>query len=339
MNRILGALLLLGTFAAAWLWMDLQSFADRPLQMSTNAAYYTITPGKTLKGVANDLMQQGYIDSTRNLLWLARIKGKANNIKVGEYEFAQGTTVGQLLDKINKGDVKQYSFTIVEGLTFRQMLAALQQHAAIVVKLDGLSDYQIMERLGHPGEHPEGRFLPETYYFHKGMSDLDVLKRAYAAMDELLAEEWLNRAASLPYKTPYEALIMASIVEKETGVASERPEIAGVFVRRIEKRMRLETDPTVIYGIPNFDGNIKKKHLLDSSNPYNTYRIFGLPPTPIALPSREAIHAALHPNPGTTLYFVAKGGGAHYFSSTYEEHQQAVAYYQLHRPKGNLIRE
>lgn len=339
MNRILGILILAGTFLVAWLWMDLQTFANRPLQMAGDTINYTIAPGKTLKGVANDLFKRGHIDSARDLVWLAKLQGNANNIKIGEYEFEKGITASDVLEKITKGDIKQYSFTIVEGLTFRQMLDAMHQHPDLAKTLQGLSNDEIMLRIGHPGEHPEGRFLPETYYFHKGLSDVDLLKRAYAAMDDFLQEQWLNRASGLPYKNAYEALIMASIVEKETGVASERPEIAGVFTRRLEKRMRLETDPTVIYGIPNFDGNIKKKHLLDGSNPYNTYRIFGLPPTPIALPSPDAIRAALHPKPGTTLYFVSRGDGSHYFSSTYEEHQQAVAYFQLGRPKGNLIRE
>lgn len=339
MKRIFGMMVLAATLLVAWLWIDLLSFANRPLQMSGDTIYYTVAPGKTLKSVANDLFKRGHIDSARDLVWLARLEGNANNIKIGEYEFSKGITASEVLDKINKGDVKQYSFTIIEGLTFRQMLEALHQHPHLQRQLEGLSNDEIMLKLGHPGEHPEGRFLPETYYFHKGMSDVDILKRAYAAMDDYLQEQWLNRASGLPYKNAYEALIMASIVEKETGVASERPEIAGVFTRRIEKRMRLETDPTVIYGIVNYDGNIKKKHLLDRSNPYNTYQMRGLPPTPIALPSAEAIRAALHPKPGTSLYFVAMGDGSHYFSSSYEEHQQAVNYFILKRPKGNLIRE
>ena len=326
----LGVLVLLGTFVAAWLWMDLQSFADSPLQMQDSSLTYVIEPGKTLNRIARELETQGIIGDARKLVWLARLKGTADHIRVGEYEFQPGTTVEQMLAMVVRGEVKQYSITLVEGWNFRQMMAVMSSDNVLTHKLVGLNQVQIMSSLGHPGQHPEGRFFPDTYRFSRGVTDVEILKQAYDRMKSTLESEWPTRAAGLPYEDAYQALIMASIVEKETAVPEERMAIAGVFVRRLEKGMRLQTDPTVIYGLgEDFDGNLKKSHLLDDANPYNTYKHRGLPPTPIAMPGREAIHAALHPEPGNALYFVSRGDGSHHFSATLEEHNRAVVKYQL----------
>ncbi len=238
-------------------------------------------------------------------------------------------SAAEFMDQILSGKVIQYSITIVEGWNIYQLLDVLKADPHIKQTLQGLSHKQIMQRIGYPEMHPEGRFYPDTYHFPKGLTDVEFLQRAYGAMQQKLAAEWEKRAVGLPYKTPYEALIMASIVEKETGLPSERQAIAGVFVRRLEKRMRLQTDPTVIYGLlPNFDGNIRRRDLRRDT-PYNTYRRRGLPPTPIAMPGGDAIHAALHPADGDKLYFVSRGDGSHHFSATLEEHNRAVIKYQL----------
>jgi UPF0755 protein len=227
--------------------------------------------------------------------------------------------------------VISYSFTLVEGWTFQQVLEAVREQEALQGTFENLTAEAIMERLGHPGEHPEGRFLADTYHFPRGTTDLALLQRAYGAMQEFLQQEWDRRAADLPFKTPYEALILASIVEKETAVAEERPQIAGVFIRRLRKGMKLQTDPTVIYGMgERFDGNIRRRDLSENT-PYNTYVHRGLTPTPISMPGRDAIRAVLHPADGKSLYFVAKGDGSHYFSATLQEHNKAVRKYQLKR--------
>jgi UPF0755 protein len=228
--------------------------------------------------------------------------------------------------------VVQYPLTLVEGWTFRQVMEALQADERLEHLIEDPSAEAVMARLGRRGVHPEGRFFPDTYHFTRGSSDLDILKRAHAAMERVLAEEWEARADGLPIESPDEALILASIIEKETGLASERAEIAGVFVRRLRLGMRLQTDPTVIYGLgDDFDGNLRRADLRND-HPYNTYVHAGLPPTPIALPGREAIRAALNPADGETLYFVARGDGSHAFSVTLEEHNRAVRKYQLGKP-------
>jgi UPF0755 protein len=230
-----------------------------------------------------------------------------------------------------RGEVVQYSLTLVEGWSFRQVRTALERQSKLELTLTGLSDAQLMARLGYPGVNPEGRFFPDTYRFVRGMSDLDLLKQAYVRLEQVLAEEWQGRADGLPYKAPYDALIMASIIEKETGVPEERGEIAGVFVRRLRIGMRLQTDPTVIYGLgERYNGKLTRAHLREPTA-YNTYVIDGMPPTPIAMVGREAINAALHPVAGKSLYFVARGDGSHVFSNSLEAHNRAVREYQLTR--------
>ena len=319
--------------AGYWLWHDYQRFRSAPLQISGLGVNYQVKPGTSLMEVANDLSEKGILRQPFYLRVLALDMGVSNKIKAGEYLIPANTTPEMLLDQLVMGKVLQYSLTLIEGWTFKQALAAVRSHPMIVQTLTSLSTEQIMKRLGHPGEYPEGRFFPDTYLFPRGASDADVLKRSYQRMEKVLAQEWQEKAEKLPLKTPYEALILASIVEKETGVADERTQVAGVFTRRLQKGMLLQTDPTVIYGMgDSYDGNIRRTDLM-ADTPYNTYVHSGLTPTPIALPGRASIHAALHPADGDALYFVATGQGGHYFSATLKEHNQAVQKYQINRNK------
>jgi UPF0755 protein len=249
----------------------------------------------------------------------------------GEYRMTPGMTVEGLIDLWKRGEMVQYSLTLVEGWNFHQVRAALAKEEKVDQTLSGLSDSQVMDKLGHAGIFPEGRFFPDTYRFVRGMTDVELLKTAYDRLDEVLAKEWNQRATDLPYSGPYQALIMASLVEKETGVPQERGQIAGVFVRRMAIGMLLQTDPTVIYGLGDrYNGKLTRAHLKEAT-PYNTYMISGLPPTPIAMVGREAIHAALNPVDGSSLYFVARGDGSHVFSDDLDAHNNAVREYQLKR--------
>ncbi len=331
LHRLLGISIILLSVAAAWLMMELRQFADTPLQVPEEGATYLLEPGTSFNAMATDLEQRGYISSALYLRLMARWNKTGGKIKAGEYLIPSGTRPDELLTLLVSGKVVHYSVTLIEGWTFREALTAIQQHEAVKAVTAELSDEEIMKQLGREGEHPEGRFLADTYQFNRGTTDLAILKRAASALDQLLAQEWAQRAPDLPYKDPYQALILASIVEKETGLASERPEIAGVFVRRLQKGMKLQTDPTVIYGMgERFDGNIRRRDLKEDT-PYNTYVHTGLTPTPISLPGRDAVRAVLHPNDGKSLYFVARGdgSGSHYFSATLEEHNRAVRKYQL----------
>ena len=249
----------------------------------------------------------------------------------GEYRMLPGMTVEGLIDLWKRGEMVQYSVTLVEGWNFHQVRAALAKEEKLDHTLDGLSDTQVMDKLGHGGIFPEGRFFPDTYRFVRGMSDAELLKTAYDRLNEVLAKEWERRAPDAPYTEPYQALIMASLVEKETGVPQERGQIAGVFVRRMEMGMLLQTDPTVIYGLGDrYNGKLTRAHLKEAT-PYNTYVISGLPPTPIAMVGREAIHAALNPVAGNSLYFVARGDGSHVFSDDLDAHNNAVREFQIKR--------
>ncbi|MFJ2550186.1 endolytic transglycosylase MltG [Pseudomonas sp. NPDC087612] len=252
-------------------------------------------------------------------------------LHTGEYRMTPGMTVRELFEVWRRGDVVQYTLTLVEGWNFRQVRAALARHEKIKKTIDGLSDAEVMDKLGHPGVFPEGRFFPDTYRFVRGMSDVEFLQQAYARLEEVLAKEWAERSSDVPYRDPYQALIMASLVEKETGVPQERGQIAGVFVRRMRIGMLLQTDPTVIYGMgERYNGKITRADLREPT-PYNTYTNAGLPPTPIAMVGREAIHAALNPTPGSSLYFVARGDGSHVFSDDLDAHNSAVREYQIKR--------
>lgn len=326
----LAFLMLVGAAVGLWYIKDQEARLYEPLPL-TKTLTYVVEPGMTLRQVASDLEGLGALQTPRSFVWWARWQGLANNIKAGEYEIVPGASPVSLLQDLVDGKVLQRALTLVEGWNFAQVMDAVNGSPHLIHTMEGLDDTAVMARLGFSGVHPEGRFLPDTYLFPNGTTDVDFLQRAYRSMEMHLAQAWEEREENLPLDTPYDALILASIVEKETGVAEERPRIAGVFARRLQKGMRLETDPTVIYGIgESFDGNLRRKHLRQDT-PYNTYVRRGLPPTPIAMPGSDAIHAALHPDPGPELYFVAKGDGSHYFSPTYDEHKEAVRRYQLKR--------
>ena len=324
---------LAGVIVFCILIIDYLSVIHAPLLKQGEAVKYEVGAGSNLTRIIYDLKKRGYISKPRYLLLYAKLSGSANKISTGEYLLKPGVSAIEFLDQILSGKVIQYAITLVEGWNIYQLLDVINNDPNLVHTVQGMSHKQIMASIGYPDVHPEGRFFPDTYHFPKGLTDVQFLQRAYLAMEKKLAEEWSNRAVGLPYKTPDEALTMASIVEKETGQPSERQAIAGVFVRRLEKRMRLQTDPTVIYGLlPKFDGNIRRRDL-KKDTPYNTYRNRGLPPTPIAMPGGEAIHAAMHPAEGDALYFVSRGDGSHYFSATLEEHNKAVIKYQLNGRK------
>ncbi len=326
--RLAGLLVLFSSLAVGILWYGWQTAMDISIRLPEDGLVYEVRPGTSFRTVVQDLAGRGIVTRPFYLRLEARYSGDASRIKAGEYLLKPGLSHRQLLDELVGGEVIQHTLTLVEGWTFREMMAAVAGHDKLHTRLPGLEPATVMAALGRPDEHPEGRFLPETYHFPKGTTDVAFLSAAYRSMERVLADEWAEREADLPYETPYEALIMASIVEKETGRAGERAEVAGVFVRRLRSGMRLQTDPTVIYGIgADFDGNLRRVDLR-TDTPYNTYTRHGLPPTPIAMPGRAAIHAALHPAAGEALYFVSRGDGTHHFSTTLREHQNAVNKYQ-----------
>ncbi len=325
---ILAISLLLLLLAAGIAFSVYQHFRNTPLNLPAGDTVYEIPPGTSLHQLAYDLRDRDIIDYPRLFILLGRELDVARRLQAGEYRLAAGMTPRTLLQLLADGKVVQHAITLVEGQSFRETLAHIQTQSFIEVTLQGMPDAEIMNRLGHPGVHPEGRFLPDTYHFTRGTTDLAILRRAYDAMTKFLESAWPDRDADLPLQTPEEALILASIVEKETGLVEERPAIAGVFIRRLQRGMRLQTDPTVIYGLgEQFDGNLRRRDL-EKDTPYNTYTRDGLPPTPIAIPGAAAITAVLHPAAGDSLYFVARGDGSHYFSGTLEEHNLAVDKYQ-----------
>nr|WP_244671940.1 endolytic transglycosylase MltG [Pseudoxanthomonas spadix] len=335
---LVGVLLALAIAAVAlWGWQRYQGFQSAPLPGLHTGQVVQVKQGDSFRAVLARLRAQG-INAGTDLEWqlLARQLDAAGKLKVGEYALDPGTTPRTLLQNMRAGRIIQYRFTIVEGWNFRQLRAALDAATPLLHQTRQLDDAALMAAIGHAGQHPEGRFLPETYLYVRGDSDLDVLTRAYEAMARALAAAWAERAAELPLTTPDQALILASIVEKETGIAEERAQIAGVFIRRLRLGMKLQTDPTVIYGIGSaYDGNIRRRDLA-TDTPYNTYTRSGLTPTPIAMPGRDALQAALHPAPGDALYFVALGDGSgrHVFSATLAQHNAAVRQYldRMRRP-------
>ena len=325
-------LILLAAWAAGVFYLQYQKALNAPL-VAEGDGIITVKRGDTLASLNRELVQRGVIHSDWVLPVYARLNPQAANIKAGDYRIDASASLPSLMNDITNGKVVVYNITVVEGKTFKDLRASLVQTAGIEHTLNDKTDAQIATLLGIDGS-PEGWFMPETYQFHRGSSDLELLKRMYGEMQRTLEQEWPNRADGLPLANPYQALILASIIEKETGVASERPQIAGVFVRRLQKDMLLQTDPSVIYGAADYHGDLTRKHL-QTDTPYNTYINKGLPPTPIALPGKASIQAALHPADGDSLYFVADGKGGHTFSATYEEHPQAVARYlkQQQQPK------
>ncbi|WP_202620608.1 endolytic transglycosylase MltG [Microbulbifer hydrolyticus] len=322
-------LFVLGVVAGGYAFWSAQNALVKPLTIPVDGLRMDVESGSNLSRILARLESQGVVRSARWVRVYARVKDQSS-IHPGEYMIPAGSNAMDLVARLNSGDVTRYRVTIVEGWTFQQALSQIRNSKKIRSTDAGVSVQAAARALGIEG-NPEGRIFPDTYIYRSGASDLDLLRQAFERMDSVLAQEWQQRAENLPYDDPYDALIMASIVEKETGVPWERDEIAGVFVRRLGRGMRLQTDPTVIYGLgANYDGNLRRADLRNAT-PYNTYVIGGMPPTPIALPGREAIHAALNPKDGNSLYFVAKGDGSHHFSSTLNEHNRAVREYQLKR--------
>jgi len=281
-----------------------------------------------LRGAAQDMERAGVLRDPERFIAMARLLGEAGNIKAGNYELTEPVTPYQLLQKVTQGDVTQVAITFVEGWTFRQMRKALDEHPDVTHATRGMNYSEVLQRLGIKEASPEGLFFPDTYHFASGNSDLRVLRRAYRMMQSHLQARWVARMPDLPLATPYDALILASIVEKETGREEERPLIAAVFVNRLRKGMLLQADPTVIYGLAEaFDGNLRKRDLL-ADTAYNTYTRAGLPPTPIAMPGLASLAAALKPPDSDALYFVSRGDGSSHFSRTLREHERAVTKYQ-----------
>ncbi|MCL1634019.1 endolytic transglycosylase MltG [Luteimonas sp. SX5] len=321
--------LLAGAGAYA-LWQRYAGFADAPVSGIEAGETLLVERGDNFPHVLRKLRAAGVADG-QDVEWqlLARQIGAAGRLQVGEYALRPGATPRELLAAMRDGKIVSYRFTIVEGWNIRELRAALAKAAPLKQETAQLDDAALMKALGHAGQHPEGRFLPETYRYNRGDSDLGLLKRAYDDMAKALDQAWNGRAADTPLKNKDEALILASIVEKETGIASERPQIAGVFARRLKLGMLLQTDPTVIYGMGSrYAGNIRRQDLT-TDTPYNTYTRAGLPPTPIAMPGADALHAATNPAPGDALFFVAVGDGSgrHVFTRTLGEHQSAVREY------------
>ncbi|HSM98916.1 MAG TPA: endolytic transglycosylase MltG [Gallionella sp.] len=323
-RRIFTLVILLVLLAAA----GLSYYAFQPLTLPATPFEFDLKQGSGLKSTAREMQQAGLLGQEWPFALLARVLGKSMQLKAGNYELKHEVSPLQLLQIITKGEFSQRKISVIEGWTFRQFRSVLNSNRYIAHDSIALSDMEILRRIGAVENHPEGLFFPDTYNFVAGSSDLAILRIAYQTMQQHLREAWATRSANLPLQTPYQALILASIVEKETGTASDRSMIAGVFVNRLRKNMLLQTDPTVIYGIgETFDGNLRRRDLL-ADTPYNTYRRRGLPPTPVALPGMAALQAALHPARTDALYFVARGDGSSLFSSNLVEHNRAVNRYQ-----------
>jgi len=308
-------------------------YSQAPHSLPQTPFEFTVEKGSSLKTVSKKLAEAGLFSEPYGLWLLGRITDQATGIRAGTYRLEGPISPVDLLNKLNAGDVVKLSLTFVEGITFAEMRTLLESHPGLKITTKGLADAEVLKRLGAPEQKAEGLFFPDTFSFSQGTSDIDVLRMSYQMMKQKLDQAWAKRVPDLPYASPYEALVMASIIEKETGRADERALIASVFVNRLRKPMRLQTDPTVIYGMgARFDGNIRRRDL-EKDTPYNTYTRDGLPPTPIALPGWGSLLAAVQPQTSDKLYFVATGNGdgSHYFSRSLEEHNRAVAKYQLGR--------
>ena len=311
--------------AAAALW----NLYDKPLVLRDERVEILVPAGSSARAIAQAMRDAGIDVNADLFVAAARWNEATTRLRAGRYEITRGMRIADVIDRLVRGETLKEKLTIVEGWTFREMRAALAGHPLLKRDSEKMTDAQLLAAVGASEPHPEGLFAPDTYVFDAGSSDLDILRQAYRAQQARLARAWQERAAELPLKSPYEALILASIVEKETGQAAERGRIAGVFVNRLRIGMLLQTDPTVIYGLgEKFDGNLRKRDLV-ADNPYNTYTRAGLPPTPIALPGLASIESALKPEPTRALYFVARGDGTSQFSESLAEHNRAVAKYQL----------
>jgi len=327
---IIALVFILPVVAMTWLAYDIQQFMSTQMSIPEQGVVVKVEAGSHLTRIAKQLHRSKIISNPRYLVWYARWTQQTKKVHIGEYKLKQGDTPEIFLSHIAKGNVIQYSMTLVEGWSFAQVLEALNNNINVKHTLTDTDYPSVMTALGYDNVHPEGRFMPDTYHFPQGEKDRKILQRAYRSMEKYLARKWDDRDVNIPINDSYQALILASIVEKETGLAAERPTIAGVFSRRLILGMRLQSDPTIIYGMgKSYKGNIRRSDI-NRKTAYNTYRINGLPPTPIAMPGRAAIDAVLHPKEGRSLYFVATGrNGSHYFSATLHEHNQAVIKYQL----------
>jgi len=325
--RIVAIFFIALTGLFAWTWTDYQAFVAQPI-ITENAKIIEVEKGSSFTAIIQSF---GYQRRSLNALWfrlLAEQEGLINQLKAGEYELPSGLLPKDFLVLLSLGKTRQHEITFPEGWNFKEIRQAISVNENLTQTVAELSDLQVLQKLGSDYTHPEGLFFPDTYRFEKHSTDLAILKLAYNKMQNRLEVLWEQRTANLPIKSAYEALILASIVEKETGVVAEQPIIAGVFMRRLRKGMRLQTDPTVIYGMgESYQGNIRKKDL-STLTPYNTYRINGLPPTPIAMPGEYALFSVLHPTDDGSLYFVAKGDGGHIFSATLADHNKAVNNFQ-----------
>lgn len=327
---VLAAALAAAAFGAVWVAADVERFMETPMDVPADGYVLIVDRGQTLRGVADRLAADSVLARPRYLTGYARWHGRDRRIQAGEYRVPPLATPARLLEMMERGEVVRHRVRLIEGWGWRRALAEIQSHPLVRATVEDPAE--VAGLLDLPTPSPEGWLLPATYDFPRGATDVALLARAYRAMVDHLDAAWPERSPDLPYRSPYEALILASIVEKETAVPEERARVAGVFVRRLQRRMRLEADPTVIYGLgERFDGNLTRRDLKRDS-PYNTYRRHGLPPTPIALPGAASIHAALHPAEGNELFFVATGeGGRHVFSATFAEHRRAVDAWQRRR--------
>jgi UPF0755 protein len=323
------AILVIASLSGSYFY--LQGLWQQAITLEESSRVLTINSGESLHQVLSRAETQGWLMDANWVGRIARWQGLDQKIQMGEFRIANGMTAGQMIEHLATGQVVQYKITIPEGVTLRAAIALLERHPKLAATAGDKLNVALAAWVS-PAISPEGWFLPETWSFTAGDADTDILRRAHTAMRELLDSLWGKRAVSLPLASPYEALILASIVERETAAPSERSQIAGVFLRRLERGMRLQTDPTVIYGLGDtYDGNLRRTHLRDPENAYNTYVIRGLPPTPIALPGEDALRAVFNPDDSDALYFVAKGDGTHAFSASLEEHEENVRRYQLVR--------
>ncbi|MEQ1526154.1 MAG: endolytic transglycosylase MltG [Gallionella sp.] len=324
MVRLITFIFLIGLLLAGYMGY----YLSQPLPITSTPLEFSLRPGSSVKSTVKQLQQAGVIEQAEVFAWLVRLSGKSTKIKAGKYTLSHAVTPNQLLNMIAKGTATQAAVSVIEGWSFKQFRAALNGNVNIAHDTLNLTDEEILQRIGATETHAEGLFFPDTYYFSVGSSDLPIFKRAYQIMQQRLEEVWAKRDADLPLQTPYQALILASIVEKETGTANDRDKVAAVFVNRLRKGMLLQTDPTVIYGMgEKFDGNIRKRDL-QIDTPYNTYTRPGLTPTPISLPGLASLQSTLHPAQIDALYFVARGDGSSEFSSNLNAHNNAVNKYQ-----------
>lgn len=329
-------ILVLGALAGGYYYYSQYTqYLQQSVQLAGETATFTVEKGSSIKRVARELEEQGIINPAMYFLALAKINKQENKIKAGEYELKAGMKPSDVLQLFTSGKALQYKLTIIEGKSYKDLVKLIKAHPHLKQTLTDDDYANIMQKIGSDYAHPEGAFWADTYNFPKNTTDLDFLKRSHKMLKEELQKAWDARTIEPSLKNPYEALVLASIVEKETGHESERPMIARVFINRLDINMMLQTDPTVIYGMGDaYQGNIRKKDL-KRDTPYNTYTRNGLPPTPIAFPGKKAIEAVMHPPQGDALYFVAKGDGTSYFSKNYAEHRKAVIKYQL---RGNAKR-